>query len=118
MQLEAKKFLYDIQHAADLLAQFTAGKTFSEYQNEPMLRLAVERGLAIIGEALAQLAKVDVLVAARITEHRSIIAFRNILIHAYADVDDRIVWDVVETELPRLREEATNLIREAHERQN
>ncbi|MGH9474490.1 MAG: HepT-like ribonuclease domain-containing protein [Terriglobales bacterium] len=34
-------------------------------------------------------------------------AFRNILIHGYADVDDRIVWDIIETKLPTLRREIT-----------
>jgi uncharacterized protein with HEPN domain len=97
MRLEAKKCLYDIQQAADLLAQFTAGKMFSDYQREPMLRLAVERGLTIIGKALS---KLDAALAARISDHRNIIAFRNILVHAYAEVDDLIVWGIVETELP------------------
>jgi uncharacterized protein with HEPN domain len=115
MRLEAKKCLYDIQQAADLLAQFTASKTFSNYKREPMLRLAVERGLTIIGEALSKLAKFDPTLAARISEHRSIIAFRNILIHAYAEVDDRLVWDIVETELPTLRREAAELLREGEE---
>ena len=113
MRLEARKFLYDIQHASDLLEQFTAGKTFTDYQQDAMLRYAVERGLAIIGEALSQLAKADATLADRVRQHRSIIAFRNILIHAYAEVDDRIVWDIVETELPLLRSEATALLREA-----
>ena len=117
MQLEAKKCLYDIQQAADLLAQFVTGKQFSDYQREPMLRLAVERGLTIIGEALSKLAKIDISLAARIREHRSIIAFRNILVHAYAEVDDRIVWDIVETELPLLRREADELLREGDERE-
>jgi len=75
-----------------------------------MLRYAVERGLAIIGEALSQLAKLEPGLAASIGQHRSIIAFRNILIHAYADVDDRIVWDIIQTELPMLRTEATALL--------
>ena len=70
-----------------------------------MLRAAVERQFEIVGEALVQLAKLDEKLAARISEHRRIIAFRNILIHGYADVDDRLVWDVVETKLPVLRRE-------------
>ena len=41
MQLEIKKYLYDIQQAADLIAQFTQGKEFSDYQREPMPRLAM-----------------------------------------------------------------------------
>ena len=40
-------------------------------------------------------------------------AFRNILIHGYADVDDRLVWDVVDTKLPDLRRDVEGLLREA-----
>lgn len=32
MRLEAKKYLFDICSAADLLAEFLAGKTFADYQ--------------------------------------------------------------------------------------
>ncbi len=46
------------------------------------------------------------------SEHRRIIAFRNILIHGYADVDDRLVWDVVQGKLPVLRRELEALLTE------
>ncbi len=59
-----------------------------------MLRAAVEREFEIIGEALAQLSKLDAALVARISDYRRIIAFRNILIHGYADVDDQLVWDL------------------------
>ena len=112
MRLEAQKYLYDIQEAAGLATQFTSGKDFAEYQRNPMLRLAVERAFAIIGEALAQLARVDAVAAERITDFRSIIAFRNILIHAYAQVDDRIVWGIVESKLSVLVREVAALMSE------
>jgi uncharacterized protein with HEPN domain len=38
MRREAKRYLYDVAQAADLIAQFTAGKTFQDYLNDPMLR--------------------------------------------------------------------------------
>ena len=63
-------------------------------------------------EALVQLSRLDEAIAARITEYRRIIAFRNILVHAYAQVDDRLVWDIVETSLPPLRREAAALLKE------
>jgi uncharacterized protein with HEPN domain len=110
MPLEDRKFLYDIQQAADLLAAFTEGKRFEDYQNDAMLRAATERQFEIIGEALAQLARLDESLAAGITEYQRIIAFRNILIHGYAQVDDRLVWDIVETKLPALRREVTALL--------
>lgn len=110
MPLEEKKFLYDIQQAADLLAAFTEGKRLADYQEDAMLRSAVERQFEIIGEALAQLARLDESLAAGVSEYRRIIAFRNILIHGYAQVDDRLVWDIVETRLPALRREVTALL--------
>ena len=41
-----------------------------------------------------------------------IVAFRNILIHGYATVDDRLVWGVVEGMLPSLRETLRRLLEE------
>lgn len=110
MRLEAKKYLYDMQQAAALLAEFTAGKDFAAYDSDAMLRAAVEREFEIIGEALGQLARLDAELAAGISEHRAIVAFRNILIHGYAEVDDRLVWDVVETKLPVLIREIETLL--------
>jgi uncharacterized protein with HEPN domain len=110
MRLEVKKYLYDIQHAGELVLRFTTGKEFPDYQREPMLRLAVERALTIIGEALSQLARLDPALASGFSDHQRIIAFRNILIHAYAEVDDRIVWDVIQIKVPGLLEQASNLL--------
>ena len=78
-----------------------------------MMQAAVEREFEIIGEALAKLIRLDETVAARITDHRRIVAFRNILIHGYADVDDRLVWDVLESKLPVLRHEVEALLKVA-----
>ena len=77
-----------------------------------MLRLAVERTFAIVGEALVQLARVDQLLADRISDFRSIIAFRNVLIHEYVQVDNRLVWGIVESKLPILVREVDALMNE------
>lgn len=111
MRLEARKYLYDIQRAAHQLAEFTSGKTFANYEGDALLRSAVERQFEIIGEAMGNLAKVDEVAAEQITHYQRIIAFRNILIHGYADVDDRLVWDVVERNLPILSHEVDDLLR-------
>ena len=111
MQLEHAKYLYDIQYASGLLADFVQGKTWQDYETNAMLRAAVERQFEIIGEALTQLAKRDTALVRRISEYRSIIAFRNVLIHGYAQVDDTLVWDVVQTRLPALRQQVGDLLR-------
>lgn len=112
MPRDARKYLFDIDQAASLIAQFTTGKSFEQYRQEPMLRAAVEREFEIIGEALSQLTKHHPALVTRIGEFRRIIAFRNILIHHYTDVDDRLVWDIVETKLPTLRREVEALLGE------
>ena len=55
-----------------------------------MLRAAVERQFEIIGEAFVGLRRVDPALAAGIRDLSRIIAFRNVLIHAYATVDAKL----------------------------
>lgn len=111
MRREPDAYLHDIDRAAKLIVQFTAGRTFIDYLEDRMLRSAVERQFEIIGEALAQLAKADAAKSAQIRECRRIIAFRNTLIHGYADVDNRLVWDIIESMLPALQDDVVALLR-------
>jgi uncharacterized protein with HEPN domain len=39
-----------------------------------------------------------------------IVAFRNVLIHGYAGVDDRLVWGVIEGDLDDLRSALSRLL--------
>jgi uncharacterized protein with HEPN domain len=110
MPREAKAYLYDMRQAATLIAEFTAGLDFERYAADAMVRAAVERQFEIIGEALGQLAKLEPETAGRIGDHRRIIAFRNILVHAYAGVDDMLVWDMVVTRLGDLRRDVDLLL--------
>lgn len=107
-----RSFFYDIREAISLLTEFTSGKTFDDYMHDAMLRPAVERELQIVGEAITQVARIDPQTAAGISGFRRIIAFRNILIHGYADVDNTLVWDVVEAKLPLLKREIELLLQD------
>lgn len=75
-----------------------------------MLRHAVERNFEIIGEALKRLAERDPQIAARIGDHRQIIAFRNVLIHGYDLVDHALVWDTIESHVPILLRDVERLV--------
>ena len=112
MKREAKKYIYDIQHALRLLQGFTGDKSFADYERDAMLRAAVERELEIIGEAMSQLAKADQLLVSQISEYQRIIGFRNVIVHQYSAVDDRLVWAVIETKIPTLRREIGSLLEE------
>jgi uncharacterized protein with HEPN domain len=110
MRLEARKYLTDIHAATERIARFTEGKGFEHYLADEMLRSAVERQFGIVGEALSRLAKDSPDVVARIPDHAKIIGFRNILVHGYATVEDRIVWGVIELHLAPLRKAVAQLL--------
>jgi uncharacterized protein with HEPN domain len=102
MRLEARKYLHDIDQALARLTRFVAGRTIADYLADAMLRAAVERQFEIIGEAVGKLSKFDPQSAERIRGYRRLIAFRNVLIHGYAEVDDQLVWDLLQSHLPAL----------------
>jgi len=109
MRLEVRKYLFDIEQAAARLNQFVDGKTLDDYLADAMLRAAVERQFEIIGEAVGKLARIDPASADRIQGFKKLIAFRNILIHGYAEVDDQLVWDLLESHLPVLMADVESL---------
>lgn len=110
LSLEARKFLFDVLQACERLESFTQGRTLVEYTTSELLRSGVERQFEIIGEAVKQMLGRHPELAAAITDHRRIIAFRNRLIHGYADIADDIVWGILKRGLPILRREVEGLL--------
>jgi uncharacterized protein with HEPN domain len=51
-----------------------------------------------------------------LSEHERIVGFRNVLVHGYDLVDDRIVWDTIKNNLPVLLSEVEELQQELEER--
>ena len=102
MARDPRAFLWDAREAAKAIASFADGRTLQEYEADIMLRSAVERQFEIVGEALNQLAKASPDLAAQVVDLPRIVAFRNILIHAYAAIDNAIVWRVVQENVPAL----------------
>jgi uncharacterized protein with HEPN domain len=90
--------------------EFLHGYDFPKYSNNVLVQSAVERQFEIIGEALNQLSKVAPDIAAQVPDYRQIIAFRNILIHGYAVLDQVVVWKVVEQNLPQLERAVRRLL--------
>jgi uncharacterized protein with HEPN domain len=109
---EVRKYLFDAAEACDTIVQFVAGKTFEDYKRDQMMRSAVERQFEIVGEARANLLRIAPDLESRISDARRIVAFRNRLIHGYASVLDQLVWGIAEKNLPVLRRELAELIRE------
>lgn len=112
MPRDPRTYLWDALHAVDLITRFVEEKNFADYQADDLVRSAVERQFEIVGESLNQLSRVDPGLAAQIGDLARLVAFRNILIHGYAIVDDALVWDAATTKLPGLRVALATLVKE------
>ena len=115
MQPRSPALLWDARAAAGLIVSFVSGKALQQYESDPMLRSAVERQFQIMGDALNRLRQVDPETAGLIRDLPQIVAFRNILVHGYADVDDALVWQVATVELSLLIELLTDALPEVTE---
>jgi len=110
MARDAKAYLADVVAASERIASFIEGVTYEQYGASVLLRSAVERQFEITGEALRKLADFDPAIAARVPEYRRVISFRNVLVHGYASVDNRLVWEIATGKLPELLKAAKSLL--------
>jgi uncharacterized protein with HEPN domain len=110
MKDKARKYLLDVRRACELVAQFVAGKSLAEYSRDPLVKSAVERQFEIIGEALNRLLRAESELENSVTAAKRVIAFRNYLIHGYSDISDDIVWGIIESNLPILRQEVERIL--------
>lgn len=109
MTEKSEKFLSDILMSIELIEEFISGFDFNSYDTDRKTQSAVERQLAIIGEALNQFRKLEPNIS--IDNDKQIVAFRNRLIHAYDNLDNSIVWVIINRYTQLLKLEIENLIR-------
>ncbi|MBI5851412.1 MAG: DUF86 domain-containing protein [Planctomycetes bacterium] len=112
MQLEVKKHLSDALSAVERVERFAKGKSLDDYRTDDLLRAAVERQFVTIGEALVRLRDRSPATLSRITHHRRIIRFRNIVVHGYDVLAHETVWDILSQHVPVLRAELVGLLGE------
>lgn len=108
MDERVMKYLIDIDNSiAEIEGYF---QNIPNYRQNTMLKRAVERNLEIIGEAVKKVLKRDEAYINKITEAKSIIGLRNLVIHAYDSVSDENIWAVLINHLPKLKSEIQDLM--------
>lgn len=110
MQPEIAKLLDDIRDAAQFVLDTTRQATVDEYRRNRMLRQSSERNFEVIGEALRRLSQRDPTLVQQISNYQQIIAFRNLLTHGYDGLDDTVVWQIIQRDLPMLLAEVIALL--------
>jgi len=97
-----KACLHDAVSACQLIIRFTKGIGLQEYQENLLVKSAVERQFEILGEALNRIKKLDPDFLKDISDCQKIIAFRNVIAHGYDAIDDEIVYLVIQKQIPEL----------------
>lgn len=101
--------LRHMRDAAREVIAFTEGESRESLDEDIMLVRALSMSIAIIGEAASRLSQ-TVRDENPQVPWRAIIGMRNFLIHAYHNVDLKVVWDTATTAIPDLLEQLEVII--------
>ena len=102
-------YLLDISNSIDSIFEYLGEeRNFKNYESNKLLRRGVERELEIIGEATNRIIKINPDVV--ISESRRIVDLRNWVIHAYDNVDNVIIWGIINKDLQLLKRQVSNLL--------
>ena len=108
---DEKLYLVDMRDAVERITRYTmTGR--SAFFADAMIQDAVIRNLEVMGEAVRKIS-VGTRSAHPEIPWKQIAGTRDRVIHGYFTVDLEIVWEIVETELPPLREHLAAVVPEA-----
>ena len=114
MARDVQPALDDIWEAIAGVDGAVAGKTFHDFESDWLLRRGVERAIEIISEASRRLPP-DVKDMRPEIPWRDVATIGNILRHEYHSIASRIIWDVVQNDLPALKAAIEAIVRERHD---
>lgn len=110
MDERIEKWLYDIRFAIDEIDGYflEREKNFLLFQQNRMLKRAIERNLEIIGEATNRILSKEP--DFPINNARKIVNLRNFVIHSYDSISDENIWAIIINNLPELKKDIDKLI--------
>jgi uncharacterized protein with HEPN domain len=95
-------FIHHILDEADYLINKSTGLTYDDFIGDETLKRAFARSLEIIGEASKNISEPFRLKHPDI-KWKDIAGLRDKLIHQYFGVDWHILWEIIKTNIPELR---------------
>jgi|SRR3989344_2226982 len=111
MKKDEHIFVHHILNSIKNIEEDTNNFTKEEFFRARTIQDAVIRNIEIIGEACKNLPS-EYKKKHKNIPWNDIIGMRDKLIHGYFGVDLKIVWNVVTTELPKLKQQLKEIIKE------
>jgi uncharacterized protein with HEPN domain len=102
MERKFSHTIHDILETIERIQWKTRGKTFAEFAGDWELRFIIQRAIEIISEASRRLPEEAKSIRPEI-DWRSIAGIGSVLRHEYHTISDKVIWDVVQVELPPLK---------------
>jgi uncharacterized protein with HEPN domain len=109
MSRNLELYLEDIIEAIRKIRSYTVPLSFEEFCDDERTVDAVIRNLIVIGEAVKNIPE-DTRRLEPDMEWRKIAGLRDFAAHAYFNVSNQIVWDVVQTKLLPLSEAVAKIL--------
>ena len=106
---EPRDYLRHILAESDYLILHAHDLNMHGFLKNETIQRAFVRSLEIIGEAAKQVPE-DFRNQHQNVQWKSMAGMRDRLIHAYFGVDYEIVWDVVQTRIPELRQQIASIL--------
>lgn len=107
-----KNYTMYVHHMLDsirTIEAYTRNLTSVQFHKSKLVQDGVIRNLQIMGEAAKHIPK-DVRRKHSEIEWRDIAGMRDILTHNYLGVDLDTIWEVIETDLPELKQKLTKVL--------
>jgi uncharacterized protein with HEPN domain len=102
MERKVDHTIHDILETIERIQAKIVGKTLAEFESDWELRFIAQRAIEIISEATRRLPE-ELKATRPEIEWRSIAGIGNVLRHEYHTISDKVIWDVVQAELPPLK---------------
>ena len=111
MERDVNTHLFDVIENCKLISEFIGEMDFEVYSLDELVKSGVERRFINIGESLSRIKQVDSNIFGAINNAQRIIGFRNVLVHGYESISDRLVWGIIVENLPELRADCEKLLK-------
>jgi uncharacterized protein with HEPN domain len=109
MSRETRLFLDDIVASCDKIGRYTLGMTFESFRDSDLVVDAVTRNLELIGEASKSVPE-DIRNRYAAVPWRKMTGLRDVVVHGYFRVDVRLLWDIVERDVPVVRQKIAAIL--------